>query len=59
MRRFQQQYHIEADGKLTALSVIALGLGPKRKSTSSLLPASVAPPATAATGDSTGSATPE
>jgi peptidoglycan hydrolase-like protein with peptidoglycan-binding domain len=31
MRRFQQDQKLEPDGKLTALSLIALGLGPRRE----------------------------
>ncbi|MBM3726556.1 MAG: peptidoglycan-binding protein [Acidobacteria bacterium] len=30
MKRFQEQQSLRADGKLSAMSVIALGLGPKR-----------------------------
>lgn len=32
MRRFQQDQNIEPSGKLDALSLIALGLGPRRDS---------------------------
>jgi peptidoglycan hydrolase-like protein with peptidoglycan-binding domain len=30
LRRFQQEQNLKPDGKLGALSLIALGLGPKR-----------------------------
>jgi peptidoglycan hydrolase-like protein with peptidoglycan-binding domain len=35
MKRFQKDQNLEADGKLSALSLIALGLGPKRTLTAS------------------------
>jgi hypothetical protein len=41
MKRFQKDQNLDADGKLSALSLIALGLGPKRT-----LTASSGPPAT-------------
>lgn len=31
LRRFQQDQHLEASGKIDSLSLIALGLGPKRE----------------------------
>ena len=31
LKRFQQDQNLEPDGKLGALSIIALGLGPKRQ----------------------------
>ena len=43
LRRFQQDQSLEASGKIDSLSLIALGLGPKRE-TASAKPA--APPAT-------------
>ncbi|HXG33001.1 MAG TPA: peptidoglycan-binding domain-containing protein [Bryobacteraceae bacterium] len=33
LRRFQQDNHLDATGKINSLSLIALGLGPKRDST--------------------------
>jgi peptidoglycan hydrolase-like protein with peptidoglycan-binding domain len=59
LRRFQAQYHIEADGKLTALSVIALGLGPKRGAASPAIPASPTSSTTGSSGDNAGAATPQ
>lgn len=35
MKRFQKDQNLDADGKLSALSLIALGLGPKRTLTAS------------------------
>ena len=43
MKRFQKDQNLDADGKLSSLSIIALGLGPKRTLTAST-PASPAPP---------------
>ena len=38
MKRFQKDQNLDADGKLSSLSLIALGLGPKRTLTASSLP---------------------
>lgn len=59
MRRFQAHNHITSDGKLNALSIIALGLGPKRgQSTPSLAAAGPATPSPS--GDSaSGAASPQ
>ncbi len=46
MRRFQADQKIDNDGKIDALSLIALGLGPKHESVSVLLTAPPAPIAT-------------
>ncbi len=45
MKRFQKEQNLEADGKFSSLSLIALGLGPKRTLTAS----SVNPPVTGST----------
>ncbi len=39
LRRFQQDQNLKPDGKLGSLSLIALGLGPKREATLELPPA--------------------
>ena len=41
MKRFQKDQSLEADGKLSSLSLIALGLGPKRTLTASAVPVPV------------------
>ena len=38
LKRFQQDQNLEPDGKLGALSIIALGLGPKRQLVGELSP---------------------
>ena len=38
MKRFQKDQNLDADGKLSSLSLIALGLGPKRTLTASTTP---------------------
>jgi murein L,D-transpeptidase YcbB/YkuD len=53
MKRFQKDQNLDSDGKLNALSIIALGLGPKRtvSATAGVVPppaASVNPPAAGA-----------
>jgi Ni/Co efflux regulator RcnB len=45
LKRFQQDQKLEPNGKLTALSLITLGLGPRRESGAS--PASAVPPGSA------------
>jgi len=48
MKRFQKDQNLDADGKLSSLSLIALGLGPKRTLTASTVnPATAAPQAAA------------
>lgn len=46
LKRFQSDQHLAADGKIGSLSLIALGLGPKRDPIGDLAakPASDAPP---------------
>ena len=39
LKRFQKEQNLEADGRLSALSLIALGLGPQRGSSPSAPPA--------------------
>ena len=46
MKRFQKDQNLEADGKFSSLSLIALGLGPKRTLTAT----SANPPAAGSTG---------
>jgi hypothetical protein len=43
LRRFQSEQHIEGNGKVNALSLIALGLGPKHDQQASLKPPPAAP----------------
>jgi hypothetical protein len=45
LRRFQQDQNLKADGKLDALTIIALGLGPKRDMSAQARP-DVPPPTT-------------
>jgi peptidoglycan hydrolase-like protein with peptidoglycan-binding domain len=45
LKRFQQDQKLEPNGKLTALSLITLGLGPRREPGGS--PAPAAPPSSA------------
>lgn len=40
MKRFQKEQNLEADGRLNSVSLIALGLGPKRTLTASTTPTS-------------------
>lgn len=48
LKRFQQDQNLSADGKLTSLSLIALGLGPRRSGLASVpKPAAAPPPAPA------------
>jgi hypothetical protein len=44
MKRFQRDQNLEADGKISSLSLIALGLGPKRVASASAGAPSTAPP---------------
>ena len=39
LKRFQREQNLEDDGKIGALSLIALGLGPQRETTPPALPA--------------------
>lgn len=45
LKQFQTERNIPNDGKISALSLIGLGLGPNRETASAPLPAPVAPPA--------------
>jgi hypothetical protein len=38
LKRFQQEQNLEPSGKINSLSLIALGLGPKRETTASAVP---------------------
>ncbi len=56
LKRFQDQHHIQATGKLTSLSLIALGLGPQRTPIANAsLPGTIAASAAAAVADAGGS----
>jgi len=44
MKRFQKEQNLDADGKLNSLSLIALGLGPKRTLTASAVSPPPPPP---------------
>lgn len=48
MKRFQADQNLRQDGKIGSLSLIALGLGPKRGGVPPALPPSAVPPGTAA-----------
>lgn len=43
LKRFQQDQKLEANGKLDSLSIIALGLGPKRTAAAAAPPSPAAP----------------
>jgi hypothetical protein len=43
LRRFQQNQHLDSDGKIDSLSLIALGLGPKYDTTTAVAPPPVPP----------------
>ena len=45
MKRFQKDQNLDADGKFNSLSLIALGLGPKRTLTASSVPGTTPAPA--------------
>ena len=47
MKRFQKDQNLDADGKFNSLSLIALGLGPKRTLTASTIPTTSTTPAPA------------
>jgi Putative peptidoglycan binding domain len=47
LRRFQTEQNIESTGKINSLSLIALGLGPKREPAPGVAAPPVEPPASA------------
>jgi hypothetical protein len=44
LRKYQQDHQLDGDGKITSLSLIGLGLGPKRALTAQAAPQPAAPP---------------
>lgn len=46
LKRFQREQNLEEDGKIGSLSLIALGLGPKRSVAATAAPSGSPPPAT-------------